>query len=186
MDPAVANLVGQGLVLVVVLALAGFVARIVLGIGRRAKTNTAFLATAIAALDVPLGMTVAIPFRPAPGAACSVWLDLAASGKTEQIRFELWLAVRVGPATVLEGTFPMSFDYEQDAHGLPGGHGTTALNSSGRSVLGTDHITTVLRLCGFVAPPTPVPAEVQVRITPAPGVTITRARALVTPGEAPA
>lgn len=186
MSTTIADLIGKGIVLLFVAAIGAFVFGIIRSIRATSQRNTAFLARAIAAQDIPPGgATAALPFRPAPGAAHALWLDLTLRGP-EQLTFQLQLAVRVAGAVVLQGTYPVQIDEEGDARGLPGGYGTTALNTSQRSVLGSTTISTVLKACRFDAPPMPVAGEIYASIVAPPAVTIDRARLLVTVGEAPA
>jgi len=184
MDPWLANLVGAGCVLLVVLGIAAFAASIVAGIVRSSRRNRAFLDAALVSKDLPPGAEVVVAFQAAAGQPHAVWLDLSLSGKGE-LGFDVALAVRVGDKTVIDGTYPVRFDDENDAKGLPYATGITAMNTTGRTGLGGGRITTTLKAFLVEASPSATTAEVRARIVEAPGVKLDRSRLLVTVRDAP-
>lgn len=150
-----------------------------------ARRNNGFISqSSLVAQNMAMGMPVMARFQPVPGRPHAVWLDVSLSGPSE-MGFELWLAVRLGPHTLIEGTFPVTFDDEQDARGLPNAPGTTALNTVSSAGLGGMSVTSILRAFRFDAPPMPVGGEVHARITPFPGTSFSKLRLLLTVGDSP-
>lgn len=184
MESSAVSYVIVAIAVIVILGLAGGVTfAVFLSIAATKKRNDAFLAKALAWRDLAPGVVVHAPFTTAPGAH-GVWLDLSISGPNEQLAFELWLSVKVGPTTLLEGSYPVTVNDEGDAKGLPNPFGVSAISSTDSVTLGKQTMTSVLRAFRFDAPPSS-PAEVRARIAYGPGVTAQRARLLVTPGDAP-
>lgn len=170
---------------VLVLAVAGVAVKILAAVRAATARNRAFLETAIVAVELPPdGSERAASFQPASSTALGVWLDLLLDGPTE-LPFALWLSVRLGSTVLVEESFPVTFDDEGDAHGMPACAGGMALNTSSRALLSRMRMATVLRAYRFDVPSVAAPGEVRVRLTPGAGVTITRARLLVTPKDSP-
>src|SRR6188768_2880181 len=114
MEALLANLVGAACVLSVALGVAAFVASIVGSIVRAGRRNRAFLDAALVSRDLPPGAEVIATFEAAAGQPHAVWLDLTLSGKGE-LGFDVALVVRLGDKTLIDGTFPVRFDDENDA-----------------------------------------------------------------------
>ncbi len=184
MEATLAVIVAAVIILVVVGGIVAFVVGVLRSIAAVHRRNTAFLAGAIAARDLPLGVLVAVPFQPVPGSAHAVWLDLSARSGDE-IRFDLDLSVRIGNTLLIQGRYPVRFDSDADVSGLPNMSGTIELNASSRTGLGGNAVTTVLRAFRFDAPPMPLVAEVQARIAAPRDVVVERARLLVTVEDSP-
>jgi hypothetical protein len=182
-DPSSANIVAKVIVFGFLALLAGFVAKILLGVRAGIRRNRDFLSSAIVARELTPGAELSATFSPVAGSSHAVWLDLSLSGP-EELPFELRLSLRVGDKVIVDDSYAVRFDDEGDVRGLPGGSGVTALNTSGRSGLGRAHTNTVLRICPFHAP-TAAAAEVRARLVPGEGVTVKRARLLVTERDAP-
>jgi hypothetical protein len=183
-DIVLSDFAAGALAIVLVVLSVAFVVAILASIHGVFRRNKAFLANAIVAQDLPPGAMIVTPFQPAPGWAHAIWLDLSLRSDL-QPAFDVQLSVRLGGRIVIEGTYPVRFDSEGDASGLPNASGTTALNSSYRSGLGGCALTTVLRAFRFDAPPMPMMAEVHARFIAPPEVVVERARLLVTVKDSP-
>jgi hypothetical protein len=158
---------------------------IIASIRAAAKRNSEFIErSTIVSQDMPPGVQVLGRFQPQPRMAHAVWLDLAIAGP-HPIGFDLWLKVTVGSATLIEGSFPVTFDSDMDARGLPNAEGISALNTSSSSGFTASSTQSILRAFRFDAPPMPAWGEVHARIIPHPGTTFTRARLLLTRGDSP-
>lgn len=186
MSPQEASAVGPILFIgILVLIIGAGAGSILVAIGKRKRHNELFLRSAIAARDLPFGVVTMTPFQPAPGRPHAVWLDLSIKGG-EDIRFELFLAVRLGGTVLLEGTYPVTYDSDEgDFRGFPSGAGVVALDSVHSSVLGKVSAAAVLRAFRFDAPPMPLAGEIHARLAIPPGLLVERARLLLTVGDSP-
>lgn len=149
-----------------------------------AKNNGFITRSSLVAQEMPPGMLVSARVQPVPGRPHAVWLDVSLSGPSE-MGFELWLAVKIGPHALIEGNFPVTFDDEQDARGLPNAPGTSALNTISSGGFRGMTVTSILRAFRFDAPPMPLSGEVHARITPFPGTSFTKSRLILTVGDSP-
>lgn len=183
MSPQSAGIVAYVVVALGLLLLGAYVMHIVGGARGAAARNDAFLARALAARELAVGEELALPFVAAAGGAHAVWLELALRAQV-RLAFELHLALRVGEATVVDGTFGVTFDEDGDARGLPDAAGGLALNTRQASMPGSERLSTVLRVARFDAPPG-AQGEVRVRVTAGDGAAVSRARVLVTSGDRP-
>jgi hypothetical protein len=168
-----------GVIVVVVAAIAG---GIVSSAKKKRQHNASFLATAVFAQDLPVQTSV--PTN--SGAPYAIWLDLELAANAT-VTFQLALAVEVGGTRLLDGTYPVTFDDndEHDAKGLPNPPGISALNTTVVALPGNTKITTVLRAFRFDVPAGATAMQVRASIVPGPGVTATRAHLLVTSPDAP-
>lgn len=166
------------------LAVVVVIGRIAAGAGAKTKRNDDFLANATA--------SEVMPSRPAlvtapltAGAPHAVWLELALAA-TGDITFELALSVEVDGNVLVSGAYPVTFNDEQDARGLPNPPGISALNTRASSLGRGSRLETTLRAFRFDAPGGASAVKVGATLVPGSGVTIERARLLVTRGDAPA
>lgn len=172
------DIIAIALVGLILLGAVVFCVRLVAGIGARGKSNRAFLDAALSSCDVAPSGSLAVDAR---AGAYGVWLDLELSGR--EPGFDLTLDVRVAGKSLLNGVYPIRFDSEQDARGLPDA-AAMALNTTSMSALGADRIKTVLRPFRFDVP-SPSRIEVRIQLTPIAGTTLTKSRALLTTPDAP-
>lgn len=166
---------------IVLLLGVGAAGRILAGIARAGRRTRAFLAGAIVARDLPLGVPVLARFQTARGRAHAIWIEIEVASNRE-IRFELSLSVRLGETVLVEEEFVVVFDGEGDHRGLPDG---TALNTTHTSAFGNQNVATTLRAFRFDAPAEVAPVEVRARLIAGPEVSFIRSRLLVTVADMP-
>jgi hypothetical protein len=162
----------------VVAALVAAAAPIVIRVRRAQARNAAFLAQAVATGDAPADAPVVLEVPTVEGGSYAVWLDMVLRGPSEPT-FELALAITVDGKSVVDHVFPVAFDDEQDAKGLPPGNGITALNTRVSGFGSSTKIATVLRAFS-VSTVRPGRATIRARVTPGPDVTFERMRVLIT------
>jgi hypothetical protein len=160
----------------------GLAAVILAGAKKKSRHNAAFLANAVFAQDLPVQTSVTTT----AGAPYAIWLDLELAASAAAT-FQLSLTVEAAGTRVLDGTYPVTFDDndEHDAKGLPNPPGISALNTTVVAMPGNTRITTVLRAFRFDAPAGATATQIRASIVPGPGVSTTRARLLVTTPDAP-
>jgi hypothetical protein len=176
--------VQYALIAALVIVIAVFAVRIVAGVRHKVESNASFLSSALIAQDLPAATSVQVSVDLVPGAPHAVWLDVQLAGGRE-IAFELALAIDLGGRMLVDGTYPVTFDDEHDARGLPNPPGISALNTSVTSTPGSTRITTTLRAFRFDAPSSAQVAQIRAKLLPGPGMTLDRARLVVTTPDAP-
>lgn len=177
---------GAWTIAVIVVAIIGFAAGL-FALFRfvRARNERFLTSRAIVAQELPPAVLVSARFQTHSARPHAVWLDLDLGGG-DHMGFELWLAIKVGGLALVEGSFAVGVDHDDDLRGLPDtGTGIVTLNTVSSSTLSTRRLRSVVRIFRFDVREVPSFGELHVRVIPSAGCAFTRSRVLLTVGESP-